>query len=106
MSDEEIISALQDDDLNNKFIACANIDSKDDTVFVKYLLENINDVRITHHIRFKGMSVYQVTVGALKRISGLEPPMSYNYQYNSRVVRFYHDWAVANNYIENKQAIN
>lgn len=69
-------------------------------IFIKDLLINADDNRISHHYRFKGISVYQSKMIALKKISGMNPPNLIKSKSDSVVIKFYYNWAIKNNYIE------
>ena len=61
--------------------------------YVPRIFEHIDDPRISHHLHFKGLSVYQSKVSALKKISGLEPPRRITYKPDTLIINFYFDWA-------------
>lgn len=63
-------------------------------VAVPLILKDPYNPKISHHIRFKGLSLYQSKMSALKNISGLGPPNKVTYKVDSSVVRFYQDWAL------------
>lgn len=70
--------------------------------FIEKSFKNINDVRISHHIRYNGISVYKSKMIALKKISGLEPPVKLTNQPDSIIIAYYYRWAIKNNYIQTK----
>lgn len=57
--------------------------------FIPLLLKNANDPRITHNLRFKGMSVYQSKMNALKKILKQQPTVAITYKPDSTVIKFY-----------------
>jgi hypothetical protein len=71
-----------------------------DTSRLASIFQDAMDPRITHFLHFKGISVYQSKMVALKRISGLAPPVEITYQPDSSILRFYYKWAVDNKLIE------
>ncbi len=70
-------------------LACKLIYESHDSTLVKELFHNIYDGHISHNLRYKGMSVYQVKVATLRRISGIAPPRKIDYRVDSTVVEFY-----------------
>ena len=100
MDHEEIIYALRSENKNSKFMACSNIDGIEDTTLVIYLLEHIYDKSVSLHINYKGMSVHYVVVGALRRMSGLEPPIKNSqFHYSQENTDFYLNWAMDKGFI-------
>ena len=57
--------------------------------FVPLLLENAYDERMSTNIRFKGITVYQAKMIALKKILQKEPPVKITYIPDSAVISFY-----------------
>jgi hypothetical protein len=80
--------------------ACNDLKTIEDTVFVSALLQNPYDTRISHDIRYKGTSVYEAKMRALRRISGLTPPNIINYKLDSSNVDFYVKWAKEKGYFK------
>ena len=62
--------------------------------YVHLILSNVNDPRISHTLRFKGVSVYQSKIIAMKKISGELPPGKITYKPDSVVIKFYKEWAL------------
>ena len=73
-----------------------------DTSRLASIFQDAMDPRITHFLHFKGISVYQSKMVALKRISGLAPPVEITYQPDSSILKFYYKWAVDNKLIDKK----
>lgn len=73
-----------------------------DTSFVKLLFDNIEDPRITHDVRFKGISVYQSKIIALKKIFNVLPPKKISYSPDTLIINFYKNLALKNNIHFNK----
>lgn len=59
------------------------------TIFINDMFININDARISHHYRFKGISVYQSKMIALRKISGLKSPYKITSKPDKRIICFY-----------------
>lgn len=55
---------------------------------VKYLLTNAMDPRIIHDLRHKGMSIYQIKMGAMEQLIGIKSVKEITYQPNSAVLSF------------------
>lgn len=77
------------------------IGEKKMTEYVPKIFEGIDDPRISHHINFKGISVYQSKVTALSKISNLEPPRKITYKPDTVIVNFYSNWAREKGFLKN-----
>ena len=60
-----------------------------DVSFGTLLIKNANDPRISTNINFKGFSVYQSKMIALKKIFSKDPPVPITYRPDSLVIKFY-----------------
>mgnify|MGYP003530102403 FL=1 len=60
-----------------------------DRKFVPYLLKNTADPRISNSLDFKGSSVYQQKMIALRKIYNTGPPVAITYKPDSVVIKFY-----------------
>lgn len=56
---------------------------------VKYLLSDALDPRIVHDVRYKGMSIYQIKMGAMQKLTGVKSLKKITYRPDSAVFRFY-----------------
>ena len=87
---------------HNKIIRLLNSKAKEDIIlgayeagesgdrrFIPLLLKNANDVRRSTNLRFKGISVYQSKMGALKKIFKQDPPVKLTHKPDSTVINFY-----------------
>jgi len=97
---EDIIILLNSNDKTEILKGCSLLKDEKDTVFVKYLFKNIEDGRISHNAEFYGITVHQATIGALKRISGINPPNKSTYKFDSLNTAFYKKWAVKKRFIK------
>ena len=87
--------------------ACYELGEARDTSSVKLLLSNILDPRISHDLRFKGMSVSQCRTGALKKISGIDVLRKTDeYIPDTTAVSFYLEWAVKEKHIQDKNEVD
>lgn len=104
MSDTKTVQILKESPnqskITDKYLdACSKI-NQGDTVFVEFLLKDLKNVATTHNYKFKGITVYQAKMNALRRISGLEPPRKITYKYDQDIVDFYTDWAINNGFTD------
>lgn len=92
-SRKEVDRLLESDRPGDLIKAYYLIGEQKDTLYIPTILRNANDPRITHDLEFKGNSVYQHKMIALKKISGLTPPTKITYKPDSLVIQFYRKWA-------------
>lgn len=85
---------LKSDDKSQIIEAINYISNNKDTLMIKDLLKNSFDPRITHLIKYKGMSIYQLKMGAMKNIMGIAPPNKITYKPDSANVNFYVEIAI------------
>lgn len=71
-----------------------------DTSMIGDLLEQSFDPRITHVITHKGMSVYQVKMGAMEKITGISPPNKITYKPDSVNIKFYLNIAIKHGWLK------
>lgn len=96
---ERINKLLNKNDKTSIIEASFLIGEIKDTSYVPILLKNCYDCRITHHMQFYGISVYQSKMIALKKISGVAPPSEATYQPDSSIVNYYTAWAKSRGYL-------
>ncbi len=78
-----------------------------DTSAIKLLLTGILDPRISHDIRFKGMSVAECKLGALRKISKIDfLKIKDTYIPDTVAANIYVDWAVKNGYLKHKNEVD
>ncbi len=70
------------------------------THMVKYLLADAMDPRITHDLRYKGMSIYKIKMGAMERLTGVKSIKKVTREPDSAVLKFYVDIAVKKGWID------
>ena len=92
---DELIDNDKPDDLVKGFYL---IGEQKDTNYIVEILRNPYDPRISHRLKFKGISVYQSKMLAMKKISGRTPPKEITYKPDSVIVNFYIDWAKSKSY--------
>lgn len=93
---ERISTLLKSDDPGNLIQAYYLIGENRDLDFIKEVISNPYDPRVTNVSDYKGMSVYQSKMIALRKITKLDPPHKITYQPDSVVVNFYCGWVERN----------
>lgn len=96
---------LLSDDIVKIDKACFELGEAKDTSAVRLLLNHIKDPRITHNLHFKGASVYQCRIGALRKISGLDFEKKITHEIDTNAINFYIDWAINNGHIKDRSDI-
>lgn len=87
--------------------ACYKLGEKRDTSAVKNLLYQVLDPRITHNIRFKGVSVNYARLVALQKISGNQYDGKINQSsVDSIATFFFRDWAIEKKYLKDKNEVD
>ncbi|WP_124981828.1 hypothetical protein [Nonlabens xiamenensis] len=77
-----------------------------DTSFVKNIFSQIEDVRISHDLKFKGVSVYQSKMIALKKIYNVDPPNPLSKEVDKSLVDFYREIAANNGHLNDDNIPN
>ena len=104
---EDFKQDLLSDNKEKIINACYELGKKRDTSSVKLLLNKALDPRITHDLRFKGMSVNYSRLIALQKISDNEYEKEINQRYVDTIATiFFQDWAIKNGYIKNETEVN
>ena len=85
----ELLKSNKPEDLINGFYL---IGEARDTSFLREIISNPYDPRVTNVLKFKGMSVYQSKMNALRKISNTNPPFKITYKPDSTIVNFYCKW--------------
>ncbi|WP_282160412.1 hypothetical protein [Ulvibacterium marinum] len=86
---ELLLSESIDDVFEGNFLA----GKQKEEGLVYLILKDADDPKIIHNIKYKGMSIYQSKMMALKNISGLEPTSQITHKPDSSIVAFYTEWA-------------
>lgn len=75
-----------------KIIEASNyISENKDTSLVADLLKNSCDPRISHDIRYYGMSVFKVKMSVMKDLTSINPPQKFTYKPDSIIFKFYYN---------------
>jgi hypothetical protein len=91
IDDAVLIKMLKGDNKEQFIEAIMYIEDNHKIDMVQYLLYDAMDPRVTHDIRFKGMSIYQIKMHALKRFTGTNPPKRITSEPDSSILNFYAD---------------
>ncbi len=84
--------------------ACYELGELKDTSAVRLLLNQSMDPRVTHHHKFKGMSVYQCKMSALQKISGIKT--NFDYRPDTTIINVYLNWAITKGIIQSELDVN
>jgi hypothetical protein len=98
---------LLSNDVDKICKAAYKLGETQDTTSVRLLLTKILDPRVSHDIRFKGMSVNQCRLGALRKISGLQyKSKPGDYKTDTLASELYLNWAINKGYVKDKSEIS
>ena len=90
---KDIEQLLRSNELSDKMEAYYQIGENRDSSYIDLLIINLNDPRLSNNMKFKGMSIYQCKMVALKKISLKTPPHPISYRPDNTNIRFYLQWA-------------
>ena len=82
----ELLRSTQKDDIIYGAFLASNSNNED---FVPLLLKDANDIRSTTMLKFKGKSVYQEKMIALKKIYKISPPRKITMDPDSVIINYY-----------------
>jgi len=85
--------------------ACYRLGEAKDTSAVKLLFTKILDPRISHDLRFKGMTVNYCRLGALRKIFGAERKSDQS-KVDTAATNYYLDLAVGQGYLKNRNDVD
>jgi len=88
-SDNDIKILLQSKNVEDRIEGAYKAGESGKEKFIPYLLMNADDPGRSTQLQFKGFSVYQEKVIALKKILKVEPPVKITRDPDSTVIRFY-----------------
>lgn len=86
---EKLWEMMKSDNVNTIFNAVIEIQKAKDTSMIEAVLYKPNDPRITNTLFRKGMSVYQVKMVALEKITNIAPPKQITYEVDTAIINFY-----------------
>ena len=106
-STEKYKQDLLSNDQNKIDRACYELGEVKDTSAIKQLFTRILDPRRSTNLRFKGMTVNYCRLGALKKISGVEPANKLDrFNVDTATTLFYLDWAIQKGYLKEKNDVD
>jgi HEAT repeat protein len=88
-NDNDIKTLLRSKDFNDRIEGAYKAGISGKKEYIPYLLENANDPSTSTKLQFKGFSVYQEKMMALKEILKVEPPSKITWEPDSVIIRFY-----------------
>jgi hypothetical protein len=89
LSDKEIFKLLKSEDPGSLVEGAYFAGETGDKKFTELLLVNANDPRVCTNLKFKGFSVYQEKMIALRKIYQAPPPRPITRQPDSIIIMFY-----------------
>jgi len=100
-SDYQIMQMLKSSDTETLILGAFEAGESGKTKFVPLLLLNADNPGGCSNIRFKGFSVYQEKMIALKKLLRIEPPTPITRYPDSSIIRFYSNYAVVHHLTKN-----
>lgn len=88
-NDNDIKALLQSKNVENRIEGAYKAGESGKTVFIPYLLKNADDPSRSTMLQFKGFSVYQEKMIALRKILKRKSPVEITRDPDSIVIRFY-----------------
>ncbi|OSZ79113.1 hypothetical protein CAP35_12930 [Chitinophagaceae bacterium IBVUCB1] len=85
----KVMNGLNSKDTDEVIVAAYEAGERRDTIFIKQLMYYLNDPRVTHILKHKGMSVFYIKTGALYKIHNIKPPTRSNYKIDSLVLQYW-----------------
>ncbi len=105
-SESKMLNGLKSCDKDSICIASYYYGEHKDRSVVRDLLTGIEDSRISHDIRNKGMSVYYCKMVALRKISELNINVTEREKPNLKKIQKFIDWAIENKLIGKEENVN
>ena len=105
-NEKEITRLLKSNDKENIILGAYKAGESKEKKYVILLLENTDDKRVSINIRFKGFSVYQEKMIALKKIFATEPPKEITAEPDSIIINFYTNLMCLDSSLKNKKYCN
>ncbi|MGD9992553.1 MAG: hypothetical protein AB7S69_04570 [Salinivirgaceae bacterium] len=96
----DISDLIKSSRLEDKMRAYYLIGETKDTNYISFLIEDLGNPKISNHLNFKGMSVYQCKINALRKFSNFDPPNEVTYKPDSVNIDFYVNWVLENNLLK------
>lgn len=86
---DKIVKFLKSNEVDSLMQGIYMVGETKDTTFVDKILQDPIDTRISHHLRFKGMSLYRQKMLTMRKLTGTPPPHEITDQPDSIIVQFY-----------------
>ena len=102
----DMLRGLRSCDKDSICIASYYFGEQGDRSVTKELLTGIEDARISHHMRHKGMSVYYCKMGALIELSGQDIEVGPTDNPDPTKIEQFINWALENKLITDAEKIN
>lgn len=88
---KELWAMMRSENIGKIVSATEEIRKAHDTSMIEALLYRAEDPRVMTSLSYKGRSVYQIKMEALKEITGLIPPAEITYEVDTSIIQFYHE---------------
>lgn len=89
IDDATLSKMLEGDDKQQIIAATRYVLDHKKVEMVRNLLENGLDPRITHDLRYKGMTIYQIKMNAIERLLKVDPPRKIDSEPDTVIFKFY-----------------
>lgn len=99
IDEQTLIEMFGSKDKKQVLLAIDYVSDHQQVHMVKYLLSDALDPRIVHDIGYKGMSIYQIKMGAMQKLTGVKSFKKITYKPDSSIVNFYLDISIKNGWI-------
>jgi hypothetical protein len=90
-SKEEIMNALTGRNKDSIIAAVKQVAKTNDTSYIRFLLVNADDIRISHKKSSYGRSIYSLRMNAIKSITGKSPNVPISDAPDSTVIKYYQE---------------
>lgn len=87
--DREIVRLLESNNSDDVILGAYKAGESGDKKYVPLLLNNCSDIRGSINIHFKGITVYQEKMIALRKIYKKDPPNKIRYRPDSTIIKYY-----------------
>lgn len=99
ISEKKLIEMFNSKDKRQLLTAIEYVSEHHQVHMAKYVLIDALDPRIVHDLRHKGMSIYQIKMGAMQKLTGVKPLKRITYKPDSSVFRFYLEISIRNGWM-------
>ena len=99
IEEKNLITMFNSKDKEQLLTAIDYVSEHHQVHMVKYLLSDALDPRIVHDMRYKGMSIYQIKMGAMQKLTGVKSLKKITYRPDSSVFKFYLEISIKNGWM-------